>query len=430
VEAVLRIARTGCPWRDLPGEFGKGNTVFKRFRRWVKADAFHRMFRALSEGADFEYAMIDVSRPAPLMEWMAPASGIAMCHIGCSEHSQQREPSMVNVTTIGVDLAKSVFQLHGVDAEGSAVLRRQLKRSQMLEFFQRQPTCLIGMEACAGAHYWARELVKLGHDVRLMQPSYVKGHVKRGKADKADAEAICEAVSRPSMRFVPVKSEETQGLLLTHKAREFLVRQQTQIVNAMRAHLGEFGIVVPKGIHNVERLIAACDRADLPAPARKALNLLADQLADTQKKIDALTADIRADAKANEAAQRLQTIPGIGPITASALVSALPDIAGFKSGRDLSAWLGVRSVSRTDRVPAPHRRDLIPLLAARNAWVASPKWATGICAACSVPVRSRRSAPGAVASPAKIGCARSSSARNRNRQRSPWLTAWRAPPMR
>jgi len=283
---------------------------------------------------------------SPLMEWMAPASGIAMCHIGCSEHSQQREPSMVNVTTIGIDLAKSVFQLHGVDAEGSAVLRRQLKRSQMLEFFKRQPTCLIGMEACAGAHYWARELVKLGHDVRLMQPSYVKGYVKRGKTDKADAEAICEAVSRPSMRFVPVKSEETQALLLTHKAREFLVRQQTQIVNAMRAHLGEFGIVVPKGIHNVERLIAACDRADLPAPARKALNLLADQLADTQKKIDALTADIRADAKTNEAAQRLQTIPGIGPITASALVSALPDIAGFKSGRDLSAWLGL--------TPRPH----------------------------------------------------------------------------
>jgi len=336
---------------------------------------------------------------------------------------------MVNVTTIGIDLAKSVFQLHGVDAEGSAVLRRQLRRSQMLEFFQRQPPCLIGVEACAGAHYWARELVKLGHDVRLMQPSYVKGYVKRGKTDKADAEAICEAVSRPSMRFVPVKSEETQALLLTHKAREFLVRQQTQIVNAMRAHLGEFGIVVPKGIHNVERLIAACDRADLPAPARKALNLLADQLADTQKKIDALTADIRADAKANEAAQRLQTIPGIGPITASALVSALPDIAAFKSGRDLSAWLGVRSVSRTDRVPAPHRRDLIPL-AARNGWDVSPRWATGICAACSISVRSRRSARVGVARPGTTGCARSSSARNRNRPRSPWPTAWHAPLMR
>lgn len=253
---------------------------------------------------------------------------------------------MNEIITIGIDLAKSVFQLHAVDTEARPSLRRQLRRSQMHEFFQRQPACLIGMEACASAHYWARELTKLGHDVRLMQPSYVKGYVKRGKTDQADAEAICEAVSRPSMRFVPVKSEDTQALLMTHKAREFLVRQQTQIVNAMRAHLGEFGIVVPKGIHNVERLIAACDGADLPAPARKALNLLADQLVDTQRKIEELTADIRADARANEDAQRLQTIPGIGPITASALVSALPDISDFKSGRDLSAWIGL--------TPRPH----------------------------------------------------------------------------
>jgi transposase len=253
---------------------------------------------------------------------------------------------MDKITILGIDLAKSVFQLHGVDAQGCTVLRRQLRRSQMLEFFQRLPSCLIGIEACASAHYWARELAKFGHEVRLMQPSYVKGYVKRGKTDAADAEAICEAVSRPSMRFVPVKSEDKQALLMTHKAREFLVRQQTQIVNAMRAHLGEFGIVVPKGIHNVERLIIACEQAGLPASARKALSLLADQLIDTQKKIEDLTADIRADAKASDAAQRLQTIPGIGPITASALVSALPDIADFKSGRDLSAWLGL--------TPKPH----------------------------------------------------------------------------
>lgn len=253
---------------------------------------------------------------------------------------------METITTIGIDLAKSVFQLHGVNAEGRALLRRQLRRSQMLEFFQRQPACLIGMEACASAHYWARELIKLGHTVRLMPPSYVKAYVKRGKTDAADAEAICEAVSRPSMRFVPVKSEETQGLLMTHKTREFLVRQQTQIVNAMRAHLGEFGITVPKGIHNVERLITACSQTDLPAPARKALHLLADQLVETQKKIEVLTTDIRAEASANEEAQRLQTIPGIGPITASALVSALPDLSDFASGRDLSAWLGL--------TPRPH----------------------------------------------------------------------------
>jgi transposase len=253
---------------------------------------------------------------------------------------------MTEVSTIGVDLAKNVFQLHGVDAAGRPVLRRQLRRSQMLEVFQDLPACVVGMEACGSAHYWARELAKLGHEVRLMQPSYVKGYVKRGKTDKADAEAICEAVSRPSMRFVPVKSAERQALLMTHKAREFLVRQQTQTVNAIRAHLGEFGIVVAKGIHNADRLIAACDRADLPAPARKALNLLADQLVDTQKKIAELTADIHADAKANEAAQRLQTIPGIGPITASALVTTLADVSDFRSGRDLSAWIGL--------TPKPH----------------------------------------------------------------------------
>ena len=253
---------------------------------------------------------------------------------------------MNEVSIIGVDLAKSVFQLHGVNPGGDVVLRRQLRRSQMLEFFRYIAPCLVGMEACAGSHYWARELAKFGHDVRLMQPSYVKGYVKRGKTDAADAEAICEAVSRPSMRFVPVKSEDTQALLMTHKAREFLVRQQTQVVNAIRAHLGEFGIVLPNGIHNAERLIAACDDADLPDTARRALNLLADQLIDTQQKVAALTADVHEDAKSNDAAQRLQTIPGIGPVSASAFVAALPDISDFKSGRDLSAWIGL--------TPKPH----------------------------------------------------------------------------
>lgn len=253
---------------------------------------------------------------------------------------------MNEIITIGVDLAKSVFQLHGVDQNGKPVLRCQLRRSEMLEFFQRLPSCLVGMEACASAHYWARELAKFGHDVRLMQPSYVKGYVKRGKTDQADAEAICEAVSRPSMRFVPVKSEDTQGKLVTHKAREFLVRQQTQLVNAIRAHLGEFGITIPKGIQNVGRLIEACENAKLPDVARKALNLLADQLVDTRKKIADLTTDIRTDSSANEAAQRLQTIPGVGPITASAFIASLPNISDFKSARDLSAWIGL--------TPKPH----------------------------------------------------------------------------
>lgn len=179
-----------------------------------------------------------------------------------------------------------------------------------------------------------------------MSPSYVKPYVRRGKIDHADAEAICEAVTRPSMRFVPVKSEETQALLMTHKAREFLIRQLTQVTNAIRAHLGEFGIVAPKGVHNVGRLLEAGERADLPLAAQLPLRLLADQFFETRAKIDALTKDIRREAEAGEAAKRLQTIPGIGPITATALAATVPDTTGFRSSRDLSAWLGL--------TPKPH----------------------------------------------------------------------------
>jgi transposase len=246
--------------------------------------------------------------------------------------------------TIGIDLAKNVFQVHGVGADGGVVVRRKLRRAQVLAFFGRLSPCLIGMEACAGAHFWARELAALGHEVRLMPPCYVKPYVKRGKTDQADAEAICEAVTRPTMRFVPVKSAERQAALMDHKTREFLVRQQTQIVNAIRAHLGEFGIVVARGIHNIDRLLRATEEA--PEAARPALELLAAQLRDTRDRIAEVTKRIEAAQAEDPLARRLATIPGIGALTASALAAATPEVGAFRSGRDYAAWLGL--------TPKPH----------------------------------------------------------------------------
>ncbi|MEL6220448.1 MAG: IS110 family transposase [Pseudomonadota bacterium] len=246
---------------------------------------------------------------------------------------------MDHITTVGIDLAKSVFQVHGVDAEGLVVVRRQLRRSQMLSFFERLSPCLVGMEACAGAHHWARELAGLGHGVRLMPPAYVKPYVKRGKTDAADAEAICEAVVRPTMRFVPVKSAKQQAALLDHKARDFLVRQRTQTVNAFRAHLAEFGIVVARGIHNLDLLLEAA--RDVPEAGRPALGLLAGQLRELEERIDTATKRIGAAQKADPLARRLATIPGLGPIASSAFAATTPDVAAFRSARDYAAWLGL-----------------------------------------------------------------------------------------
>lgn len=251
---------------------------------------------------------------------------------------------MDHPTTVGIDLAKSVFQLHGVSADGTVVLRRQLRRGQVLTFFSRLDPCLIGMEACSGAHHWARELSALGHKVRLMPAAYVKPYVKRGKTDRADAEAICEAVTRPTMRFVPVKSAERQAALLDHKSRDFLIRQQTQTVNAIRAHLAEFGIVVAKGIHNVERLLAAAEQA--PEAARPALDLLAGQLRDLRARIEAVTQRIEAAQRDDALARRLATVPGVGPIASSAFAVTTSDVAAFRTARDYSAWLGL--------TPKPH----------------------------------------------------------------------------
>ena len=251
---------------------------------------------------------------------------------------------MGEVTTIGVDLAKNVFQVHGVDAAGAVLIRRQLRRRQVLAFFEKQPRCLVGMEACATSHHWAREIAALGHEVRLMPPRYVKPYVKRNKNDAADAAAICEAVTRPSMRFVEVKTTEQQGVLVLHRTRDLLVRQRTMLVNALRAHLAEFGVVARVGLPQVkELLVVIADEADdrIPSLARTCLAGLARQLLTLEREIVASEKRIHAWHRASEASRRLETTPGIGPITASALTASIGDPSLFKSGREMAAWIGL-----------------------------------------------------------------------------------------
>lgn len=249
---------------------------------------------------------------------------------------------MGQVVTIGLDLAKSVFQVHGVDAAGEVVVRRQIRRAQL--FFARQPSCLVGMEACASAHHWGRELVALGHEVKLMPAQYVKPYVKRGKNDAADAEAICEAVTRPTMRFVAIKTPEQQSAMMLHRVRLVLCRQRTQLSNAIRAHLAEFGIVAPAGRLGLERLLdVVADEGDarLPAEARGCLQMLVAQLGVVKTQILENDRRIMADARSTELGRRLMEIPGVGPLLASALVASVADPGIFSSGRDLAAWIGL-----------------------------------------------------------------------------------------
>ena len=251
---------------------------------------------------------------------------------------------MATVTTIGLDIAKSVFQVHGIDEGGVVVVRRRLMRAKVLSFFEQLPPCLVGIEACGTAHHWGRELRKLGHDVRLMPPFYVKAYLKRQKNDAADAEAICEAVTRPSMRFVAIKSPEQQGVMSIHRVRLMLMRQRTQLSNAIRGHLGELGIVAPIGRVGLARLITLVSDPSgggLPDDLRASVMMLAVQLSLVNEQLLELDRKVRASAKATEVGKRLMEIPGVGPVLASALVATIPDPKVFKSGRNLAAWIGL-----------------------------------------------------------------------------------------
>lgn len=256
----------------------------------------------------------------------------------------------MEIMTIGLDLAKSVFLVHGVDAAGKTVVRKALRRAQVLTFFSKLPPCLVGIEACGTSHHWARELIKLGHDVRLMPPAYVKPYVKRGKTDAADAEAICEAVTRPTMRFVPIKSPRQQAALSMHRSRDLLVKQRTQLVNMMRGILAEFGIEIPQGLHRaleMARAIVGGEAPDVPSDAVKVVARLSQQALDAHAQLREIERDLLAWQRRSDLATRLLTIPGIGPIGATAIAASVTDPRQFRSGRQFAAWLGLTPLQRS-----------------------------------------------------------------------------------
>lgn len=305
---------------------------------------------------------------------------------------------MDKITTIGLDLAKTVFQVHAIAADGRVLVLRTLRRSQVVDFFQRIEPCLFGLEACGSAHYWANAIEEIGHTVRIMPPVYVKAYVKRNKTDAADAEAICEAVTRPTMRFVPIKLSEQQAAGMVLKTRELLVRQRSQSANAMRAHMAEMGIIACSGMTSIAKLICMLRNDDedrIPEVARMALLEIAEQIEMLTTRIEKLDRKIVATVKADEAARRLTSIPGVGPIIAVTVQSTIHDPAAFKTGRDLSAWIGItpRSNSsggkeRLGRISKQGNKQLRTLLIvgatsilkqARRG-VPMPKWVIGLMA--------------------------------------------------
>ncbi len=256
----------------------------------------------------------------------------------------------MKTTIIGIDLAKNIFQVHGVTEDGTVAFNKPLRRTRILPFFAKLEPCLIGIEACSSAHYWGRELTALGHQVKLMPPSYVKPYVKRGKSDAADAEAICEAVTRPTMRFVQIKSAEQQALLSQHRAREMLVGQRTQISNTIRGLVGEFGVTIRKGLEHIRSFaedIEADSDTNLPPLAQDVIRSLSQHLLALHARIVDLDKEIAASAKSDHRIKLLQTIPGIGPINASAIVATIGSAHQFKSGRDLAAWIGLTPLNKS-----------------------------------------------------------------------------------
>lgn len=250
----------------------------------------------------------------------------------------------MQITTVGLDLAKNVFQVHGVNQHGKIELRKQLKRDQVAAFFANLPACLIGMEACSGAHHWARKLQALGHTVRLMAPQFVKPYVKSNKNDAADAEAICEAVARPSMRFVPIKNIEQQSVLSLHRVRQGFVKARTAQANQIRGLLGEYGLIVPQGIAYIaQRVPDLIEDAstELPGSFRLLIDRLVEHLKLLHRQVEEIEMQIKAWHRASEASRRLEKVPGIGPLTATAMVASVGDAKNFDNGRQFAAWLGV-----------------------------------------------------------------------------------------
>jgi transposase len=278
---------------------------------------------------------------------------------------------MNNVTIIGIDLAKRIFHAHGAHIDGSVAFRKRLTRSQVLPFLASQPTCMVAMEACASAHEWGRAIQELGHDVRLIPPSYVKPYVKRQKNDTADAEAIAEAGSRPTMRFVAVKTDEQQARSMVFRTRDLLVRQRTQLINALRGHLAEHGVVAPQGPAHLKTLAIALDSKEISMPqlVRDMGRIYLDQIEQLNVRIAELEKTLRREAQCGEETRRLQTMPGIGPITAMAVEAFAPPMKTFKRGRDFAAWLGLVPVQhstggkqRLGRTSKMGQRDIRRLL--------------------------------------------------------------------